>query len=103
MATVLFNGGLATSDPVTAPVIVVGQVKHLNRVTWDTIKAKLEPRVNKEVEWLNISNVDNMFKFTHPLDMDSSSVQSVPLPHWLSVPVHEPGHGGSPPCKGVQT
>ena len=51
MATVLFNGGLATSDPVSAPVsapvIVVGQVKHLNRVTWDTIKVKLEPRVNK--------------------------------------------------------
>lgn len=46
--------GLATSDPVTAPVIVVGQVKHLNRVTWDTIKVKLEPRVNKEVEQLNI-------------------------------------------------
>ena len=58
MATVLFNGGLATSDPVSAPVsapvIVVGQVKHLNRVTWDTIKVKLEPRVNKEVEQLNI-------------------------------------------------
>ena len=49
MAKVLFNGGLATSDPVTAPVMVVGQVKHLNRINWDTIKAKLEPRVNKEV------------------------------------------------------
>ena len=49
MATVLFSGGLATSDPVTAPVIVVGQVKHLNRVNWETIRVKLEPRVNKEV------------------------------------------------------
>jgi probable aminopeptidase NPEPL1 len=49
MAKVLFNGGLATSDPVTAPVMVVGQVKHLNRINWDTIKVKLEPRVNKEV------------------------------------------------------
>ena len=71
MATVLFDGGLATSDPVTAPVIVVGQVKHLNRVTWDTIKVKLEPRVNKEVGLnMNSYNIPNH----HLLDMDSSSV-----------------------------
>ena len=53
MATVLFSGGLANTDPVTMPVMVVGQVKPLNRVDWNTIKVKLEPRVTKEVRYQN--------------------------------------------------
>ena len=41
---------------------MVGQVKHLNRVTWDTIKVKLKHK------WIIVFNI-------HLLDLDSSSVQ----------------------------
>jgi len=49
MAKVLFTGGLAPCDPVSTPVIIIGQQPHLNRVNWDDIKVKLEPRVSKEI------------------------------------------------------
>ena len=48
MTQVVFSGGLSTSDPVTTPVIIIGQHGHLARVAWDHIKVKLEPRVNQE-------------------------------------------------------
>ena len=38
MAKVLFSGGLAPCDPVSTPVIIIGQQPHLNRVNWDDIK-----------------------------------------------------------------
>ena len=78
MATVLFSGGLANSDPVTSPVIVVGQVRHLNRVDWDTIKVKLEPRVTKEVCPTKI--ILKLIAFLS-LVVDSRSSQPVPLSH----------------------
>merc|ERR1712212_865004 len=78
MATVLFNGGLATSDPVTAPVIVVGQVKHLNRVTWDTIKAKLEPRVNKEIWTAAVSSLSPSPTDSVSLYMNLATVAALP-------------------------
>merc|ERR1712212_828874 len=78
MATVLFNGGLATSDPVTAPVIVVGQVKHLNRVTWDTIKAKLEPRVSKEIWTAAVSSLSPSPTDSVSLYMNLATVAALP-------------------------
>merc|ERR1711970_1556880 len=78
MATVLFNGGLATSDPVTAPVIVVGQVKHLNRVTWDTIKVKLEPRVNKEIWTAAVSSLSPSPTDSVSLYMNLATVAALP-------------------------
>jgi hypothetical protein len=41
--------GLAVADPVSVPVLVVGQPAHLATVPWDVVRAKLEPRVTKEV------------------------------------------------------
>jgi len=49
MAKILFSGGLSSSDPVSTPIIIIGQHQHLTRVAWDDIKVKLEPRVTKDI------------------------------------------------------
>jgi len=36
-------------DPVSQPVLLIGQPRHLNLLAWDTIKVKLSPRVSPEV------------------------------------------------------
>jgi len=78
MATVLFSGGLTTSDPVTAPIIVVGQVKHLNRVNWETIRVKLEPRVNKELWTAAVSSLSPSPTDSVSLYMNLATVAALP-------------------------
>jgi len=78
MAKVLFNEGLATSDPVTAPVMVVGQVKHLNRINWDTIKVKLEPRVNKELWTAAVASLSPSPTDSVSLYMNLATVAALP-------------------------
>lgn len=78
MATVLFSAGLATSDPVTSPIMVVGQVKHLNRVNWDTIKVKLEPRVTKELWTTGVSSLSPSPTDSVSLYMNLATVAALP-------------------------
>ena len=49
MTKVLFSGGLAPSDPVSTPVIIIGQHHHLATVTWEDISVKLGDRVTREL------------------------------------------------------
>ena len=44
-----FSGTLSPCDPSQHPVLVVGQLKNLNKVTFDQVKVKLEHRVTEEV------------------------------------------------------
>ncbi|CAG4983284.1 unnamed protein product [Parnassius apollo] len=46
---VKFRWGLTTSDPEQQPVLFVGQASHLNTLTWQDVRCKLEPRVTEEV------------------------------------------------------
>ncbi|XP_052759488.1 probable aminopeptidase NPEPL1 isoform X2 [Galleria mellonella] len=43
-----FRHGLTASDPERQPVLVVGQVAHLDSLTWHDVRCKLEPRVTEE-------------------------------------------------------
>jgi len=78
MASVVFSGGLATSDPVTTPVMIVGQVKHLNRVNWETIRVKLEPRVTKELWNAGVSSLSPSPTDSISLYMNLASVAALP-------------------------
>lgn len=49
-----FQSGLAPSDPQQTPVLIIGQLKNLTTVKFETIKVKLEPRVSEEVRKINI-------------------------------------------------
>ncbi|XP_017780863.1 PREDICTED: probable aminopeptidase NPEPL1 [Nicrophorus vespilloides] len=44
-----FSSKLSRSDPHESPVLIVGQVKHLNQLKFSDVKLKLEPRVTEEV------------------------------------------------------
>ena len=44
-----FSGTLTQSDPNQHPVVIVGQLKNLHRVSYEVLKVKLEPRVTEEV------------------------------------------------------
>lgn len=46
---IVFGNSLSRSDPQQSPVLIIGQVKHLNLLKYQDIKVKLEPRVTEEV------------------------------------------------------
>lgn len=45
----VFGGKLTLSDPKDFPVVIVGQLPHLTSISFDDVKIKLSPRVDKEV------------------------------------------------------
>lgn len=44
-----FSTDSERSDPQKQPVIIVGQLTCLNKITFDDVRHKLEPRVTEEV------------------------------------------------------
>ncbi|CAH0597119.1 unnamed protein product [Chrysodeixis includens] len=46
--SIKFRWGLTPSDPEQQPVLIVGQAGHLNTLSWDDVRCKLEPRVSEE-------------------------------------------------------
>ncbi|XP_044735857.1 probable aminopeptidase NPEPL1 [Chrysoperla carnea] len=62
-----FCNGLSTTDPQNHPVLIIGQVKHLNQLKYSQIKCKLEPRVTEEIFKAAISSL-------HPSPTDSCSL-----------------------------
>ena len=44
-----FTGKLSQSDPQTTPVRIIGQLRNLNKISYDDVKMKLEPVVTAEV------------------------------------------------------
>ena len=76
---VKFNASLTTSDPHFKPVLIIGQLKHLNLLKFSDISCKLEPRVsedtfNKAIACLHPSPTDKV-----SLYLDVATVAAVPL------------------------
>ena len=44
-----FSGELSKSDPAQHAVLIVGQIHHLLKLSYEKLKVKLEPRVSEEV------------------------------------------------------
>ena len=44
-----FSASLAASDPASNPVLIVGQLKNLTRLTYEDVRIKLEKRVSEDV------------------------------------------------------
>ncbi|EDV42641.1 uncharacterized protein Dana_GF18094, isoform A [Drosophila ananassae] len=80
MATDLkFNASLGTSDPQTHPVLIIGQLRHLNLVKFNDLASKLSPRVSEEtflnaVACLHPAPTDKV-----SLYLDSATVAALPL------------------------
>ena len=44
-----FSGSLSPSDPKDNAVLIVGQPRHLAKITYDDVSCKIQPRVSAEV------------------------------------------------------
>lgn len=62
-----FHNGLLTTDPKDHPVVIIGQVKHLNQLKYSQISCKLKPRVNEETFQAALASL-------HPNPTDSCSM-----------------------------
>ncbi|XP_064466622.1 probable aminopeptidase NPEPL1 isoform X2 [Ornithodoros turicata] len=62
-----FSSHITPSDPMQRPVLIIGQTKHLAKVTYSNIKCKLEPRVGEEVYRAAVDSL-------HPSPTDSCSL-----------------------------
>ncbi|XP_037814520.1 probable aminopeptidase NPEPL1 isoform X2 [Lucilia sericata] len=74
-----FNASLTSSDPHFKPVLIIGQLKHLNLLKFSDLSCKLEPRVsedtfNKAIACLHPSPTDKI-----SLYLDVATVAAVPL------------------------
>lgn len=74
-----FNAALTASDPHFKPVLIIGQLKHLNLLKFSDVACKLEPRVtedtfNKAISCLHPSPTDKI-----SLYLDVATVAAVPL------------------------
>ncbi|XP_037884418.1 probable aminopeptidase NPEPL1 isoform X1 [Glossina fuscipes] len=74
-----FNAKLTQADPHFKPVLIIGQLRHLNILKFSDIKLKLEPRVTEEtftkaVACLHPSPTDKI-----SLYLDVASLAAVPL------------------------
>lgn len=49
ITTVKFSTTLSKTDPISVPVLIVGQERHLSKLPYSAVKCKLEPRANEQV------------------------------------------------------
>lgn len=70
--------GLAVADPVSVPVLVVGQPAHLATVPWDVVRAKLEPRVTKELWTAGVASLNPSPTDSVSLYMNLATVAALP-------------------------
>lgn len=74
-----FNASLTSSDPHFKPVLIIGQLKHLNLLKFSDVSCKLDARVsddtfNKAIACLHPSPTDKI-----SLYLDVATVAAVPL------------------------
>lgn len=80
MATdIKFNASLTRSDPEVQPVLIIGQLRHLNLLKFSKINTKLEPRVAEETFKKAIASLHPAPTDKCALYLDVASVAALPL------------------------
>ncbi|XP_069113273.1 probable aminopeptidase NPEPL1 [Argopecten irradians] len=75
---IIFSGTLSQTNPETSPVIIVGQVKNLARISFNDVKMKLEPRVDAETFDKAVSGLHPSPTDSCPLWMNNAAVAALP-------------------------
>ncbi|XP_014661984.1 PREDICTED: probable aminopeptidase NPEPL1 [Priapulus caudatus] len=70
---------LTPCDPRANPVLIIGQLKHLNRLSYETIKCKLEHRVPEEVFKAAVSSLHPSPTDSCALYLNVATVAALPL------------------------
>lgn len=76
--SVKYSSGLSSSDPVTTPVLIIGQTRHLTNLTWEVVKNKLEPRVTKDIWSAGVNNLSPLPTDSISLYMNVATVAALP-------------------------
>ncbi|KAH8417618.1 hypothetical protein KR222_002822 [Zaprionus bogoriensis] len=80
MATeIKFNASLTRSDPQKQPVLIIGQLRHLNVLKFGKLALKLEPRVEEETFKSAIASLHPAPTDKCSLYLDSATVAALPL------------------------
>lgn len=80
MATDLkFNASLVSTDPQTHPVLIIGQLRHLNLLKFNDLASKLNDRVTEETFLSAISNLHPAPEDKVSLYLDVATVAALPL------------------------
>lgn len=75
----VFGGKLTLSDPKDFPVVIVGQLPHLTSISFDDVKIKLSPRVDKETFDQAVGNLRPSPTDTCPLWLRNATIAALPL------------------------
>ncbi|XP_055905191.1 probable aminopeptidase NPEPL1 isoform X1 [Eupeodes corollae] len=74
-----FNASLTKSDPHVTPVLIIGQLRHLNLLKFPVIECKLAPRVNQETFKHAVSSLHPSPTDSCSLYLDMATIAALPL------------------------
>ncbi|XP_065332008.1 probable aminopeptidase NPEPL1 [Cloeon dipterum] len=78
-AKIEFLNSLPPTDPQKHPVLIVGQTKHLSKLTFNDVRAKLEPRVTDQVFSSAIASLHPSPTDSCPLYLNLAVVAALPV------------------------
>lgn len=78
-ADLKFNASLTRSDPEAQPVLIIGQLRHLNILKFAQISSKLEPRVTEETFKGAIASLHPAPTDKCSLYLDVATIAALPL------------------------
>ncbi len=74
-----FNAESPATDPQEMPVVVLGQLRNLQKVSFDQVRSKLEPRVDAETWKTAVSMLQPSPTDTLPLHFNVATVAALPV------------------------
>ncbi|KAJ8042090.1 putative aminopeptidase NPEPL1 [Holothuria leucospilota] len=77
--TLSYSKQISSSDPGSKPVLVIGQLPHLQGVSFDVLRKKLEPRVNEQTFRLAVNNLHPSPTDTISMWCNNATVAALPL------------------------
>ncbi|XP_058451543.1 probable aminopeptidase NPEPL1 [Malaya genurostris] len=78
MSKLSFHRKLHSSDPHKVPVLIIGQQRHLNELSFERVRCKLEPRVSADTFQKAVSHLHPAPTDTCSLYLDLAKVAALP-------------------------
>ncbi|XP_048762204.1 probable aminopeptidase NPEPL1 [Ostrea edulis] len=75
----VFGGKLTQSDPKDFPVVIIGQLPHITSITFDDVKTKLAPRVDKETFDQGVGSLSSSPTSSCPLWLRNATIAALPV------------------------
>lgn len=79
MTQLQYNAGLTVTDPQSHPVLIVGQLRHLNTLKFSHVSRKLEPRVSADTFERAVASLHPSPTDFCPLYLNVATVMALPV------------------------